>query len=284
MLVRPGSEPSALSSSLIHRPALASVSHRLGPHAFCGVLSGDHGDMPHRLPVVLSPADLPTAELSAARLDGELFAVADCFTPVDVPEQAVSRALALAQGLSSRLIIELHSAAWVFGATDEAPVFPQYCSTADARAKPAAIRRLAVREVVIEPDEIACFDGVRVTSPLRTACDLARTTSEFDTHTQLMVLRLLQLAEASVDDCMALLERRRNLPGKRRTLDRLRSMTVPRSAVADAVDVVDGIDASDSVQDSVKVGGVPHLEDELAECQPVGGGRDRRREDVHVML
>lgn len=224
------------------------------------------------------------AELSAARLDGELFAVAHCYSPSDVPDRAVSRAQSLAQGLSARVIVELMSAAWVLGATDAAPTFPQYCSTAEARAKPAVIRRLAVREVVIEPDEIVCVGGVRVTSPLRTACDLARSDAEFDTATQLVVLQLLQLAQASVDDCVELLERRRNLPGKRRTLDRLRSMTVPASAVADAIDVVHGVDAPDGVENTVEVGGIPHLEDELAEGQPVGRGRDRRREDVHVML
>src|SRR5690606_14707170 len=142
----------------------------------------DHGGMTLRLPVVLSPADLPAAELSAARLDGELFAVAHCFTPVDVPDRAVTRAQSLAQDLSGRVIVELHFSAWLLGSTDVAPVFPQYCSTAEARVKPAAIRRLSVREVVIGPDEILCLGGVQVTSALRTACDLARSDGEFDTR------------------------------------------------------------------------------------------------------
>src|SRR5690606_12562262 len=146
------------------------------------------------------------------------------------------------------------------------------------------IRRLTVREVVIGPHEILCLGGVQVTSAFRTACDLARSRGEFDTQTQLMLLRLLQLAQASIDDCVELLQSRRNLPGKRRTLDRLRSLTVPASAVADAVDVVHGIDAPHSVENAVEVGGVPHLEDELAESQSVRGGGDGRREDSHVML
>jgi len=240
--------------------------------------------MPIQLPAVLSAADLPATELSAARLDGELFEVADCFSPIDLPDGAILRAQSLAQDLSSRVIVERRSAAWVLGATEVAPVFPQYCSTAEARAKPAAIRRLAVREVVIEPHEIICLGGVRVTSALRTACDLVRSSTEFDTVTQLVVLRLLQLGQATIEDCVALLDGRRNLPGKRRTLDRLRSMTVPPSAVADAVDVVHGVNASDGVEHAVEMGGIPHLEDELAECQPVRRGGDRRREDVHVVL
>src|SRR5690554_476773 len=135
--------------------------------------------MTHRLDAVLSPVDLPAAELSAARLDGELFSIADRFTPVDLPESATSRAQALAQELSARVIVEMRSAAWVLGATAVVPVNPEFCSRAEARAKPAAIRRLAVREVVIEDDEILCLGGVRVTSPLRTASDLIRSSPGF---------------------------------------------------------------------------------------------------------
>jgi hypothetical protein len=284
MLARHGWEPSAPDTVPSTGWPFGGFPTDEGQSALRSAPASDHGGMTLHLPVVLSPADLPAAELSAARLDGELFAVADCYTPIDMPDRAVSRAQSLAQDLSARVIVELHSAAWVLGATDVAPVFPQYCSAAGARAKPAAIRRLSVREVVIGPDEILCLGGVRVTSALRTACDLARSCSEFDTRTQLMVLRLLQLAQASVDDCVELLQGRRNLPGKRRTLDRLRSMTVPGSPVTDAVDVVHGVDAPNSVQDTVEVGGIPHLEDEFTESQPVRRGGDGRREDVHVML
>jgi hypothetical protein len=243
--------------------------------------------MSHRLPAVLSPDDLPVAELCAARLDGDLFAIADCYTPVDLPDRAVSRAQALAGALSVRVIVEQNSAAWVFGVTDAMPMLPQFCSTADARAKPAAIRRLTVREVVIDDDEILNLGGVRVTSPLRTASDLARVSTEFDASTQLVVLRLLELARASVDDCIGLLERRRNLPGKRRTLERLRSLSVsaePGSAVAHPIHVIDGIDSPHSIQHAIEVGGVPHFENELAEREPVGRSGDRGRENIDVML
>lgn len=182
--------------------------------------------MTRRLGQVLSPTDLPATELSAARLDGELVAIADCFTPVDLPVQATSRAQALAQNLSARVIVELLSAAWILGATEDAPAFPQFCSTSEARAKPAVIRRLAVREVVIEEEEILTIGGVRVTSPLRTASDLIRSSTEFGAETQHVVLCLLELAQTSVDDCATLLRHRRNLPGKRRALQRLASLTM----------------------------------------------------------
>ena len=223
-----------------------------------------------RLPSVLSPADLPTAELCSARLDGDLVGMADCFVPTDVPEQAAHRAQSFAHQLSDRVIVERLSAAWVLGATAQPPSIPQLCSASDARAKPATLRRLAIREVVIDDDEVVRFGGVRVTSPLRTACDLVRSSDEFDADVQLVVLRLLQLAGASVMDCMTLLGRRRNLPGKKRTLYRLRGLArFADSAVADAVHVVHGVDAPHSVQHPVQVRGVAHFEDELAEREAV---------------
>jgi hypothetical protein len=227
--------------------------------------------MSPRLPAVLSPADLAMAELCSARLDGDLFGIADCFAPVDLPERALHRAQSFAHQLSERVIVERLSAAWVFGATPLPPTIPQLCSASDARAKPATLRRLAVREVVIDDDEVVSFGRVRVTSPLRTACDLVRSSDEFDAEVKLVVTRLLRLSGASTGDCMVLLDRRRNLPGKKRTLHRLRCLAgTSDSAVADPVNVVDGIDATDSVEHAVQVSGVAHFEDELAERQAVG--------------
>jgi hypothetical protein len=226
--------------------------------------------MTPRLPSVLSPADLPTAELYSARLDGDLVGVADCFVPVDIPQQAADRAQSFAHQVPDRVIVELLSAAWVFGAITQPPSTPQFCSASDARAKPATLRRLSIREVVIDDDEVVRFGGVRVTSPLRTACDLVRSSDDFDADLQLVVLRLLQFASASVVDCMTLLGRRRNLPGKKRTLYRLRCLARSAdSAVADPVNVVYGVDAPHGVQHSVQVRGVAHFEHELAEREAV---------------
>src|SRR5690554_3807402 len=147
--------------------------------------------MTHCLPDVLSAADLPMAELCAARLDGDLFAIGECFSAVDLPEQPADRARAAAQQLSDRVIVERLSAAWVLGVTAAPPNEHQYCSAADARAKPSTLRRLTLREVVIDEDEIVVLGGVRVTSPLRTACHLVRSATRFDAALQLVVLQLL---------------------------------------------------------------------------------------------
>jgi len=174
--------------------------------------------MPLRLPPVLSPVDLPEAELSAARLDGELFRVGDCFSPIDEIENPVHRARALSAGLSDRLIAEQTSAAWIWGAQSTPPQQHQLCVAIDARVGRFGGGRLAVREVVIEPSEVVSLDGMLVTVPLRTAVDLARFGTTFDAS---VVNSLMRIGGFTVADCLADLDRRRNLPNKRRAQQRL---------------------------------------------------------------
>jgi hypothetical protein len=183
--------------------------------------AGTIADMLPTLDRIITTSDLPAAELCAARLDGEVFMVADCFSPVDLPAQSADRAAALTAGLPSRLIAELHSAAWVLGAIACEPADHQFCSATDARAKPADLHGMTVREVVISPSETIAVGGARVTSPLRTACDLVRSSDLFDDDDRQIVLRLLRLGGATVDDCIEVLAARRNLPGKKLALTRL---------------------------------------------------------------
>lgn len=220
--------------------------------------------MPAPLGPILSHVDLPEAELCAARLDGEVFRVDEWFSPIDLPDRASLRALALASLLPERLIAEQRTAAWILGATNVSPVRHQFCAAAGARARPANPRGLSIREVVIDEVEIIEIAGLRVTSPLRTAFDLTRSGDTFDAADQEMVNRLLMIAEAGVDGLWSLLQARRNLPGKRRTVARLREL-----AVAHSVDVIDSVDSASGVEKAIEVRGVPHLEHELAQCEAV---------------
>ena len=170
-----------------------------------------------RLPPVLSADDLPVPELAAARLDGELFAVGDCFSPVDEIEQPRHRAAALHAGQSERLVAEQLSAAWVWGALDSPPVHLQFCVATGARVSHSPARWMTLREVVIEPHEIVDFGGPLVTTPLRTVVDLVRFSERFGAREVEVVRRLA----APLDDAARLIAGRRNLPNKRRALARL---------------------------------------------------------------
>ncbi|MGV8885280.1 MAG: hypothetical protein ACOH1T_06775 [Microbacteriaceae bacterium] len=167
-----------------------------------------------RLSPVLSTADLPLAELHAARLDGELTALDACFIPVDVPATLALRAESLARQWPGRLIAEQHSAAWIWGAQLQPPVRHELCSSLGARARPADPLRVIAREVVINADEVVIIGNLRVTTPARTIADLARTTRPFTASDTLVIRALARIGGVTLHDCREALDRRRNLPNK----------------------------------------------------------------------
>lgn len=178
--------------------------------------------MNQRLGPVLSTSDLPEAELCAARLDGELFGLLDCFSPIDIPEHAATRASALATLLPPRLIAEQRTAAWVFGINNAPPSRHQACSPSGQRSRLIDLRGVDVREVVIDESELVMIGPLRLTSPLRTALDITRLSHRFAREDQHTVRGLLALARSDENECIRAVQARRNLPGKRRTVERLR--------------------------------------------------------------
>jgi hypothetical protein len=174
-----------------------------------------------KLGLVLTPTDLPLAELCAARLDGQLFQVDEAYSPVDQPELPATRAASLAIHCEQRLIAEQRSAAWIWGASALPPRRHELCASLGARARPTYVQRTLVREVVIDENDIVVIGGVQVTTPLRTIADLARFSSQFGTDEKELVRRLLVIGGLSLDDCRQHLDRRQNLPLKIRAWKRL---------------------------------------------------------------
>jgi hypothetical protein len=174
-----------------------------------------------RLPAVLSSADLPSVELDALRLDGEVFRLDGCAVALDEVTTPTLRAAAFARGLPPRLIAEQHSAAWIWGAQHEPPGRHEVCSDTDARTRPVFDIRYSVREVVIRADDIVDLSGTLVTSPLRTAVDLARFVTVWTGGEQAVVAALMRAGRFGATECASAMNRRRNLPGKRAALARL---------------------------------------------------------------
>lgn len=175
-----------------------------------------------RLAPVLHSADLPLAELCAARLDGELVALDGAFCPIDEPVSPLHRAHAAAQAGAGRLIAEQRTAAWIWGALLSPPARHQWCVSTGARARAPHPARGVVREVVIDADEIAVLGRVRVTTPLRTVVDVARFSPVFAGEEQQLVAALIELGGIRLADCRGALERRRNLPAKTQAWARIR--------------------------------------------------------------
>ena len=129
--------------------------------------------MTPRVPAMLTPTDLPLAELNCARLDGELFAVAGAWYPVDAHDGPETRARALAPIAPSRAAAERMTAAWVYGLAAE-PVRHQFCVDVTARTRKPEGTNTDLREVRLGPDDTRVLAEQLVTTPLRTAIDLAR--------------------------------------------------------------------------------------------------------------
>ena len=216
-----------------------------------------------KLASILTTDDLPLSELHALRLDGELFAIDEAFSPIDQPESVAQRAKALEAQCSDRLIAEQRTAAWVWGACDRPPVRLELCASVGARARVSDTGRIALREVVMDNAEVVTIGRTRVTTPLRTAIDLLRFQPSLDAA---LVTRVLSIGGLTTDDCQRYLDARHNLPHKKLALARVKHLA------SDPIHVVDGVDAPNCAQHPVEMRGVAHLEDVTAERKTLTRG------------
>jgi hypothetical protein len=188
--------------------------------------------MTKRLPDVLTSRDYSIAEMSALVLGGEVYWVDGCVSPIDVIPSPRQRAAALRSVLPPGLIAERMSAGWIWGALYQPPLRHQVCSDTTARARPTDATRLEVREVVITPAEVLSVDGLVVTTPLRTVLDIARTSGAQDEIVVDVIARLMRVGDFGFAECAAALAARRNLPHKKRALERLGGADAARDGLA----------------------------------------------------
>jgi hypothetical protein len=78
-----------------------------------------------------------------------------------------------------------------------------------------------VREVVIAASELTTIGDMQLTTRLRTAVDILRFSPLFDTGEAQIVRHLMRDGGFATQDCVADVNSRRNLPHKRRALERL---------------------------------------------------------------
>ena len=180
--------------------------------------------MARALPLVLTTGDLPHQELRAAQLDGELFGVGWGFCPVDEILSPLHRAFLVRRGFPDRLIPEQLSAAWIWGALDAPSEHPQFCVRLDARVGHPTSAELQVREVVLEDSELVVLGHLSVTSPLRTAVDLARFSSRWTNDEHRIISRLMTVGSFDRADIGVYLDSRHKLPAKRLARSRVQNV------------------------------------------------------------
>ena len=155
---------------------------------------------------------LSTAELAAARLDGELVEVGEGYMPADAVETRELRAGSLAPLVGATLAATQLSAAWVHGAIDTPPTRHAVQRAVARRLSPPLDARVRYSDVRLDAADVQVIAGVAVTTPTRTLADLARSR---DAAHHDAAERLLALAPHLRDAALAWLAGAGPVPDKR---------------------------------------------------------------------
>ncbi|SEE13013.1 hypothetical protein SAMN04489740_0721 [Arthrobacter alpinus] len=123
---------------------------------------------------------LSLAELHAMKLDGVLWPIfADAFRPVGVAESPELRAAALTHQIPASLVrraaLSQLSAAWVYGCAPPPEVISLAQNHTGKSASLPPFSGCTLRQVHLATTDIHHIGQALVTSPLRTAMDVART-------------------------------------------------------------------------------------------------------------
>lgn len=117
---------------------------------------------------------LSLAELSGARLDGDLVELGDAYMPADAVETSELRAASLRGDIPDVLAVSRATAAWVHGALADAPGRHRVQRVSRLRINHVIDHRLLYRDQVLPADAVERIGGLWVTTPARTLGDLAR--------------------------------------------------------------------------------------------------------------
>ncbi|CAN7283258.1 SAM-dependent methyltransferase [Microbacterium sp. LjRoot45] len=117
---------------------------------------------------------LSSAELGAARLDGDLVEVGEAFMPADAVETAELRAGSLGRVVGARWALTHESAGWVHGAFPDPPALHCVQRCVATRSQNVLDGRLRYRDVRIPESDVQWVGGVAVSTVVRTFVDLLR--------------------------------------------------------------------------------------------------------------
>ncbi|MGN8025837.1 SAM-dependent methyltransferase [Microbacterium sp. 22242] len=123
------------------------------------------------------PGDrLSPAELSAARIDGDVVELGEAYAPADLVETAALRIASLApllHGLPDAAFAGM-SAAWIHGAGDAPPRLHELQSSTGRRLRSSPTLRLLVHDPGLDRQDVRRIAGLAVVTPERTLIDLVR--------------------------------------------------------------------------------------------------------------
>lgn len=185
------------------------------------------------------------------------------FTLPDAPASPQVRARTVAHSVPAavrqRVVAGRMTAAWIYGCAAEPD---RLALLVDAKRRISSLRNTrgcTLHEVRLGPFDVVSMGGLMVSSPLRTAVDIAL---HVDPYRALPALAAL-LARPERDVRLRLLvlaiEASPRVPHKRTALEKL-ALLAPALVASRPIDVKDAVDAPDSAEDVAEVFGVAHLE------------------------
>ncbi|MFH8249848.1 type IV toxin-antitoxin system AbiEi family antitoxin [Microbacterium sp. B2969] len=173
-------------------------------------------------PFLYFPGDrLSPAELSAARLDGDVVELGEAYIPADAVETRGLRAGSLRGILGDHLAATHLSAAWVHGGLEEPPTRHTVQRAVPWRLHQVIGRRVVYRDPSIPPEDLLPIGGVLVTSPRRTLADLARVPDDDYADA---ARRLADVVPGLALDAVGWFEERGPVPHKRSAVAFLRGL------------------------------------------------------------
>lgn len=174
---------------------------------------------------LLTTADLPEVDLRAATLDGDLYAVGDAWAEIATVDDPRIRASSVTVLFERHVVAARDTAAWIWMASGTAPWQHHGIVPPDARHRDRT-SRVAISEMVIADDEVVDLAGIRVTTPCRTALDIARS-STWTPGDERRVRHLIRTHAISAPQLRRLIDRHARLPNRVRAWARLRSVVDP---------------------------------------------------------
>lgn len=174
---------------------------------------------------------LSQAELSAARLDGDVVELGDAYTPTDLVESAVTRAhgISMHRHGHAGLAFVGPSAAWILGAGDQPPNHHHLQRAIPRRGRLTPTPRATLHDTLLPEGDQLLIGDVLVSTPGRTLWDLARWARR-DTVCVIWARRLARLRPDSLDDALARLPRLKGQPGYRMAMDLLAQLSEERAS------------------------------------------------------
>lgn len=176
-----------------------------------------------RLPSVLSVVDLPIAELCAARMDGELVGIDECFVPLDQPIGMIERADALRAVAGPRAVAHGSSALWIYGLLETPPTVHTVWVSRANRSAVKRTRRVLVRETHFLDGDLARLGSSMCVSPVRIVFDLVCSVQFADAEAAILS-RIVSGLDLDSNVCLARICAVPNLPGARVARARFRAV------------------------------------------------------------